>query len=363
MRYAGMLVVGVGVLALSSCKKHEKHAEDRERESRQMQPQAWNGPEAAPQQPPGARASKTPQRTEKGKRPGENPDSAVQRALVGIKDVTWVDGPPALPKGAKLAVLEGAPPFSDEKSFTILMKLPKSYTIMPHTHLVTERVTVLEGELSLGHGAVLDRKAATKVGPGGLVLIPADHVHYAFTIGKETTVALSGVGPWDVIYVDPKDDPRPIPAKKPENFKQSKWDPPVTPQILQAKDITFNDVPPGMMPDGVKMAVLEGDPSQPQWTTVRFSIPKGVKLQPHTSSHTVRAIFVSGDAKIGFGETWDDKAMREVKAPSVAIVPAGESHYGIAESGNMVVQMSGLGPFDMSGTSGAETQTPDALDR
>ena len=361
MRYAGMLVIGASVLALGSCKKHEKHAEDRERESRSVRPQAWNGPEEPTTQPPGARASKTPQRSEHGKRPGEGPDSAVQRTLVGLKDVTWVDGPPSLPKGAKLAVLEGAPPFSDEKSFTMLVKLPKNYTIMPHTHLVTERVTVLAGELSFGHGAVLDRKAATKVGAGGLVLIPADHVHYGFTTGKETTIALSGVGPWDVIYVDPKDDPRPTPAKKPASFKKSKWDAPITPQILQAKDITFNDVPPGMMPDGVKMAVLEGDPSEPQWTTVRFSIPKGVKLQPHASSHTVRAIFLSGDTKIGFGETWDDKAMRDAKAPSVAIVPAGESHYGLAESANVVVQMSGLGPFDMSGTS--EMQTPDALDR
>lgn len=362
MRYAVMLVVGVSVAALGSCKKHEKHAEDLERESKQVRPESSNAP-GATAQPPGARASTVPQRSEGGKQPSANPDSVVQRTLVGLKDVTWVDAPPALPKGAKVAVLEGTPPFSDAKSFTILAKMPKDYKIMPHTHLVTERITVLEGELWFGHGAVFDAKAATKVTPGGLVLIPAGHVHYAFTGGKETTIALTGIGPWDIIYVDPKDDPRPTPARKPANLKPSKWDAPIVAQILQAKDIKFSDPPPGMVPQGVKLAVLEGDPMQSQWTTIRFAIPKGVKLLPHASNHTVRAIFVSGTTKLGFGDTWDDKALREAKAPSLAIVPANESNYGIAESGNVIVQMSGVGPIDMTGASDDETQSPDALDR
>jgi hypothetical protein len=53
----------------------------------------------------------------------------------------WKDGPPSLPKGAKIAVLEGDP--AKEGPFVFRVKVPDGYRIPPHTHPKTERVTVI----------------------------------------------------------------------------------------------------------------------------------------------------------------------------------------------------------------------------
>ena len=57
-------------------------------------------------------------------------------------NLTWVDGPVSLPKGAKVAMLEG-----DMKSgpFTIRAKIPANYKIPPHFHPGVEHVTVISG--------------------------------------------------------------------------------------------------------------------------------------------------------------------------------------------------------------------------
>lgn len=48
------------------------------------------------------------------------------------KDVTWKDGPPSLPKGARIAVLEGDP--GKEGPFVFRVKVPDGYRVPPHTH-------------------------------------------------------------------------------------------------------------------------------------------------------------------------------------------------------------------------------------
>ena len=43
--------------------------------------------------------------------------------------------------------------------------------------------------------------------PASFVHLPAGMAHYAW-VETETVVQINGVGPFDVTYVDPKDDPR-----------------------------------------------------------------------------------------------------------------------------------------------------------
>jgi hypothetical protein len=60
--------------------------------------------------------------------------------------------------------------------------------------------------LSCGRGEKFDR-AAKPLTPGATVHLPAGMPHYASADG-ETIVQINGMGPFDVTYVDPKDDPR-----------------------------------------------------------------------------------------------------------------------------------------------------------
>src|SRR5687767_15283229 len=67
----------------------------------------------------------------------------------------WKNGPASLPKGAKIAVLEGDP--SKEGPFVFRIKAPDGYRIPPHTHPKMERVTVISGTFNIGMGKMFDQ--------------------------------------------------------------------------------------------------------------------------------------------------------------------------------------------------------------
>ena len=112
--------------------------------------------------------------------------------------------PGALPKGGQLAGLSGDPGKSG--TFTIRLKMPAGYKIPAHKHPHVERITVISGEFHFGTGDKLDEKAASKLGPGGFVELPANTNHYAFT-KVATVVQISGDGPIGIAYVNAADDP------------------------------------------------------------------------------------------------------------------------------------------------------------
>src|SRR5262245_47337908 len=78
--------------------------------------------------------------------------------------LVWKDGPPSLPKGAQIAILEGDP--SKEGPFVFRIKAPDGYRIPPHTHPKMERVTVVSGTFNIGMGKKFDQ-AATQAMPAG----------------------------------------------------------------------------------------------------------------------------------------------------------------------------------------------------
>jgi mannose-6-phosphate isomerase-like protein (cupin superfamily) len=125
--------------------------------------------------------------------------------LVNPDGVVWSDGPPSLPDGAELAVLEGD--LTREEPYVFRLRLPDGYQVMPHSHPVREHITVLGGKLMMGHGEDFDREATEPLGPGSLYVLPVGDHHYVWTEG-ETVVQLHGTGPWGINYVNPADDPR-----------------------------------------------------------------------------------------------------------------------------------------------------------
>lgn len=272
-------------------------------------------------------------------------DSPLEsNVLVDVNQVAFGPGPDSLPKGAQLEVLEGEPPFQDEKSFVFLLKTPKNYTIPPHIHAVTERVTVLEGTASIGHGRKLDRKAAMTVEKGGFVALPAGHEHFFVTTNSEATIALQGVGPWVIHYINPEDDPRPTPAPKPDH--KSRFDSSIQAKITNPADLQWQDAPDGVLPEGAQVAVLEGDPNVEGKTyTMQVKIPDGYLLPVNSDVATARVAVLSGALEVGEGESVDEAQLKELPAPSFVILKAGEPYVARAK-GETIVQFFGVGPFD-----------------
>ncbi|MBY0493078.1 MAG: DUF4440 domain-containing protein [Cyanobacteria bacterium] len=124
--------------------------------------------------------------------------------VVPAASVKWMDAPPFLPKGAKLAVLIGDP--SKPEPFTIRLQMPDGYKIAPHTHPTDEHVTVLSGTFRAAMGPKWDDKALTDFAPGSYANMAATMAHHAQAKGA-TVVQVHGVGPFVVNYVNPADDP------------------------------------------------------------------------------------------------------------------------------------------------------------
>src|SRR5262249_14626957 len=68
--------------------------------------------------------------------------------LVRPDDIKWGPAPPALPAGAKAAVLAGDP--GKAGPFVIRAQLPDGYKVPPHWHPTDENVTVLKGTFMMG---------------------------------------------------------------------------------------------------------------------------------------------------------------------------------------------------------------------
>jgi hypothetical protein len=129
----------------------------------------------------------------------------VAASPLQAKGLKWMDGPEGLPSGSKIAVVSGDP--GKAGPFTIQLKFPASYTVAPHHHPTAENLKVLSGKLSLGMGSKLDRAKAKTLSPGSHASAPAKMNHYAFT-KTGATIQVSSTGPFQIIYADPKDDPR-----------------------------------------------------------------------------------------------------------------------------------------------------------
>jgi quercetin dioxygenase-like cupin family protein len=137
---------------------------------------------------------------------GVLPALADQSAHVVVSPDTlkWAE-PPILP-GAKLAVVQGDP--GKEGPFVYRLKLPANYKVPPHVHKASENVTVLSGVFYIGLGEKFDQGSGQELPVGGFVSVPPKHPHYAWAGPQETVVQVHGVGPTDLTFVNPADDPR-----------------------------------------------------------------------------------------------------------------------------------------------------------
>jgi quercetin dioxygenase-like cupin family protein len=139
-----------------------------------------------------------------GQSPADTAHSTEMRLHVPTA-IEWKNGPAALPAGAKMALLEGDP--TKEGPFVMRLQMPDGYHVPPHTHPKTERVTVISGAFYLATGEKLDRSDAKKLPAGSFGFWPAGMKHVAWAEG-ETVIQLHGIGPWQINYLNPADDPR-----------------------------------------------------------------------------------------------------------------------------------------------------------
>jgi len=129
---------------------------------------------------------------------------AEQHTMVRADAIQWGDPPPALPKGAQVVVLSGDP--KQAGPFAIRIKAPAGYKVPRHWHPSSEQVTIIEGDFHLSMGEA-GSAHESDFKPGDYVHLPATMQHEAST-KNGAIVQVNSTGPFEVNYVNPKDDPR-----------------------------------------------------------------------------------------------------------------------------------------------------------
>jgi len=109
--------------------------------------------------------------------------------------IPWKAGPPSLPPGSQVAVLEGDP--KGEGLFTMRVKLPAGARLAPHWHPRPERVTVLSGAIGIGYGDHFDQTQLQVFRAGSYYLTPPAMHHFAASV-EETVVQITTMGPWEL---------------------------------------------------------------------------------------------------------------------------------------------------------------------
>jgi quercetin dioxygenase-like cupin family protein len=122
---------------------------------------------------------------------------------------------------------------------------------------------------------------------------------------------------------------------------------PAPPQNAFSPDqIKFGPAPPALQP-GAQLAVLEGDPMGSSGDfTVRLKMPDGYRIAPHWHPQRENVTVISGNFKVGMGDSFDVSKMSAFPAGSFAYMEPGMHHYGMA-AGETVVQINGAAPLQI----------------
>lgn len=119
---------------------------------------------------------------------------------------------------------------------------------------------------------------------------------------------------------------------------------PPSPHVMVAPaGLKWGDPPPSL-PAGAKLAVVQGDPSQPGPFVVRLQVPAGYKIAPHWHPGVENVTVLAGTAALGMGETFDESKMTTASVGAYASLPAEMRHYFMAKTA-ATVQVHGQGPF------------------
>jgi len=135
----------------------------------------------------------------------KSPVGPAGHLMVTPADLKWAGGPPALPPGATMAVIEGS--LQSPGPFVVRLRFPTNYKIRPHWHPIAVYVTVISGTFNMGMGDELDQTKGKALPAGSITTMPALIHHFGWA-SEETIIQLHGVGPWDIKYANRADDQR-----------------------------------------------------------------------------------------------------------------------------------------------------------
>jgi uncharacterized RmlC-like cupin family protein len=97
-------------------------------------------------------------------------------------------------------------------------------------------------------------------------------------------------------------------------------------------------------PTGVSIAKLAGDDKAAGMYAIRYRFPANFKVQPHFHPDDRLVVVLSGTLHVGYGERFDEGALKPLPAGSIWTEPAKQPHFVWAKDGEVMIQVVGNGP-------------------
>jgi hypothetical protein len=116
-------------------------------------------------------------------------------------------------------------------------------------------------------------------------------------------------------------------------------------RAILAEDIEWK--PFAAFPASVRLALVVGQPSEPEPYTIRVKVRHGVKLMPHRPPEDRVYTVISGVFYIGLGDEFDASKLEAYPPGAEIILPGNTSHFHWAKSGEYVTQVTAIGPLGL----------------
>ncbi|MFT8655289.1 MAG: cupin domain-containing protein [Acetobacter papayae] len=129
-----------------------------------------------------------------------------EKIIADAGAVVWQPAPAIFPSGIKIAYLYGD--LAKHEPFTLRVMMPPHSFIPLHTHNLDEMLTVISGGLDHYTGTSMKNATTHHMASGGFVHLPVNMAHALKAGDHPVILQVSGVGPFEMTYLNPRDDPR-----------------------------------------------------------------------------------------------------------------------------------------------------------
>ena len=122
--------------------------------------------------------------------------------------------------------------------------------------------------------------------------------------------------------------------------------------LVRAKSIKWSQAPSGL-PQGAKVALLQGNPTAPGRFVIRVQLPADYKIPFHSHANAMDVTVVSGTLYVASTATFDKKKAFAINPGDFYHLPANASQFSFTK-GATVLEIHGEGPYTMKYANAAD---------
>jgi hypothetical protein len=95
---------------------------------------------------------------------------------------------------------------------------------------------------------------------------------------------------------------------------------------------------------GTQTVMLKGDPSKPGLYTMLLRVGPNTRIESHAHGDDRVATVLSGTWYFGYGDQFDEAALKALPPGSVYMEPPDRNHFALTRGEGVIVQITGYGP-------------------